>query len=41
MDRIVEAFISFHPERTLFHNFGANPQDFLCGVPIVRLRVIY
>ena len=31
---------SFHPEKALFHNFSVNPRDSLCGVPIVRLRVI-
>jgi hypothetical protein len=31
---------SFHPEMALFRNLCVDPRNHLCGVPVVRLRVI-
>jgi len=31
---------SFHPEIALFRNLCVNLRNHLCGVPLVRLRVI-
>jgi len=31
---------SFHPEMALFRNLCVNLRNYLCGVPLVRLRVI-
>ena len=32
--------ISFHPEIALFRNLCVNLRNYLCGVPLVRLRAI-
>jgi hypothetical protein len=32
--------ISFHPEIALFRNLRVNLRNYLCGVPLVRLRII-
>jgi hypothetical protein len=32
--------ISFHPEIALFRNLCVNLRNYLCGVPLARLRAI-
>ena len=34
------ALTSFHPEIALFRNLCVNLRNYLCGVPLVRLRAI-
>jgi hypothetical protein len=37
---IIYEYLRFHPEMALFRNLCVNLRNYLCGVLLVRLRVI-